>query len=138
MCVILSLNSAITVITALHKLQVERNQVRPSRTTVDGERRSRRADSSAYQTKPEWVARRACERRRLLLSRRDDARLVVGTSPGPAIARMFDTELRVLTNFGFAPVQALRAIISIGHYVTGFAMEEQAEQQQRDGKEGAR
>ncbi|MEU5846695.1 TetR/AcrR family transcriptional regulator C-terminal domain-containing protein [Saccharopolyspora shandongensis] len=81
---------------------------------------------------PEWIARRAHERRSLLLSRRDGARLVSGTSPGPAAARMFDAELGVLTGFGFTPVQAMRAVIAIGHYITGFVLEEQAAQERRN------
>ncbi|PSK95637.1 TetR family transcriptional regulator [Murinocardiopsis flavida] len=75
-----------------------------------------------------WVTRRARERRHLLLSRRDGARLVVGARSGPAAARAFDAELTVLVGFGFTPVEAMRSIISIGHFVTGFVMEEQGAQ----------
>ncbi|MER5388250.1 TetR/AcrR family transcriptional regulator C-terminal domain-containing protein [Saccharopolyspora sp. NPDC002686] len=77
---------------------------------------------------PEWIARLAHERRALLLSRRDGARLVSGSSPGPEVARRFDDDLRVLSEYGFNPVQAMRAVIAIGHYITGFVLEEQAAQ----------
>ncbi|MGW1681261.1 TetR/AcrR family transcriptional regulator C-terminal domain-containing protein [Saccharopolyspora sp. NPDC002376] len=75
---------------------------------------------------PEWIARLAHERRALLLSRRDGARLVSGSSPGPDVARRFNDDLRVLSEYGFSPVQAMRAVIAIGHYITGFVLEEQA------------
>jgi len=75
---------------------------------------------------PQWTARRARERRRLLLSHRDGARLVAGTRPGPAIARQAEAELQPLIAAGFTPAQALRSITAIGHYVTGFVMEEQS------------
>ena len=77
---------------------------------------------------PHWVARRARQRRHLLLSRRDGARLVAGTSPGPVVARQAEAEIRTLVSVGFTPAQALRAITAIGHYVTGFVLEEQAAQ----------
>ncbi|MFC3999399.1 TetR/AcrR family transcriptional regulator C-terminal domain-containing protein [Nocardiopsis sediminis] len=85
---------------------------------------------------PQWVARRARERRRLLLSRRDGARLVAGTAAGPAIALQAEAELRTLADAGFSPVQALRAITAIGHYTTGFVMEEQSAGQRRRPPEG--
>ncbi|MGY1434705.1 TetR/AcrR family transcriptional regulator C-terminal domain-containing protein [Streptomyces reniochalinae] len=82
-----------------------------------------------------WIAARAHARHRLLLSRRDGARLIAGTSPGPEIAALAEADLRVLVGFGFDPVHAMRAIIAIGHYVTGFTLEEQAAQSRRS--EGA-
>ncbi|GAA3455676.1 TetR/AcrR family transcriptional regulator C-terminal domain-containing protein [Dactylosporangium matsuzakiense] len=75
---------------------------------------------------PQWTARRARERRQLLLSRRDGARLVAGTRPGPAIAQQAEAELQPLVSAGFTPAHALRSITAIGHYVTGFVMEEQS------------
>ena len=75
---------------------------------------------------PQWTARRARERRQLLLSRRDGARLIAGTRPGPAIAQQAEAELQPLVGAGFTPAQALRSITAIGHYVTGFVMEEQS------------
>lgn len=77
----------------------------------------------------EWLARRARERRRLLLSHRDGARLVAGTRPGSAVVTALDSELQALVDRGFTPVRAVHAIVSLGHYVTGFVLEEQAERQ---------
>lgn len=77
----------------------------------------------------DWVARRACERRELLLSYRDGARLLAGSEAGPPVFAMFERELAVLVDHGFEPAEAFRAIASIGHYVTGFVLEEQAEHQ---------
>lgn len=78
---------------------------------------------------PDWVARRARERRQLLLAHRDGARLVAATRADAAVLQMFDRELVALVGAGFTPAQALQAIFSISHYVTGFVLEEQADQQ---------
>ncbi|WP_243717749.1 TetR/AcrR family transcriptional regulator C-terminal domain-containing protein [Actinomadura sp. KC345] len=77
----------------------------------------------------EWLARRARERRRLLLRHRDGARLISGTATGPAVLARFDAELAVLVQAGLSPVQALRSVMAIGHYVTGFVLAEQSEHQ---------
>ncbi|QFG27104.1 TetR/AcrR family transcriptional regulator C-terminal domain-containing protein [Actinomadura sp. WMMB 499] len=74
----------------------------------------------------DWLARRARERRRVLMSYRDGARLVAGTSAGPEIAIAFDRELASMVRQGFTPVRAMRAITALGAFVTGFVMEEQA------------
>lgn len=74
----------------------------------------------------EWLTRRARERREILLSHRDGARLVAGSSPGPDIAVTFDQELHALVLQGFTPVKAMRAITALGSYITGFVLEEQA------------
>ena len=74
----------------------------------------------------DWLARRARERRRVLLSRRDGARLVAGTSAGPEIAIAFERELAAMVRQGFTPVRAMRAITALGAFVTGFVLEEQA------------
>jgi TetR/AcrR family transcriptional regulator, tetracycline repressor protein len=77
---------------------------------------------------PDWIAQHARQRRRLLLSCRDGARLVIGSTPGAAVAREAEAGLQTLVGIGFTPAQGLRALIAIGHYVTGFAMEEQSAQ----------
>ncbi|TDC11387.1 TetR family transcriptional regulator [Nonomuraea longispora] len=77
----------------------------------------------------DWLARRARERRDILLSHRDGARLIAGTSPGHDIAATFDRELHALVLQGFSPVQAMRAITTLGSYITGFVLEEQARHQ---------
>lgn len=72
-----------------------------------------------------WLSRRAHERRRVLLAHRDGARLVAGTSPGPEIAIAFDRELEAMVRQGFTPVRAIRAVTTLGAFVTGFVLEEQ-------------
>lgn len=73
----------------------------------------------------EWVADGARRRRRALLSRRDGARLVVGTRPGPEIAARTESDLGVLREAGFDAVGGFRLLVAVGHYVTGFVIEEQ-------------
>ncbi|WP_017595946.1 TetR/AcrR family transcriptional regulator C-terminal domain-containing protein [Nocardiopsis potens] len=74
----------------------------------------------------DWLARRARERREVLLSHRDGARLVAGTSAGPEIVAAFDREPAALVEQGFTPLQAMRAITALGAFVSGFVLEEQA------------
>lgn len=76
-----------------------------------------------------WLTRRARERRDILLSHRDGARLIAGSSPGPDIAATFDREPHALVLQGFTPVRAMRAITTLGSYITGFVLEEQARHQ---------
>ncbi|MDN5915226.1 MAG: TetR/AcrR family transcriptional regulator C-terminal domain-containing protein [Pseudonocardia sp.] len=73
----------------------------------------------------EWVGEGARRRRRALLSRRDGARLIAGTRPGPEIARHAEADLRVLCEAGFTAVGGFRLLVAVGHYVTGFVIEEQ-------------
>jgi TetR/AcrR family tetracycline transcriptional repressor len=76
-----------------------------------------------------WAERAAAaarERRRRLLSRRDGARLVAGTRPGPDVARAAEEALAELVAAGLAPAPALHSLIAISHFVTGFVLEEQA------------
>lgn len=74
----------------------------------------------------DWLGRRARERRQVLLSHRDGARLVAGASPGVEIAVEFDRELAALVERGFTPVGAMRAIATLGAFITGFVLEEQS------------
>jgi len=76
-----------------------------------------------------WAERAAAaarERRRRLLSRRDGARLVAGTRPGPDVARAAEDGLAELVAVGLDPATALHTLIAISHFVTGFVLEEQA------------
>ncbi|WP_198586886.1 TetR/AcrR family transcriptional regulator C-terminal domain-containing protein [Glycomyces xiaoerkulensis] len=75
----------------------------------------------------EWLVRRGREHRRLLLAHRDGARLVTATSPGPEVAAQVEGELAVLVKAGFSPAAALRSVMAIGHYVTGFVLAEQGD-----------
>lgn len=79
-----------------------------------------------------WAAEHARRRRQTLLTRRDGARLVVGTRPGPEIAVRAENDMNILVAAGFTPVEALRALVALGHYVTGFVIEEQAALQRRE------
>jgi TetR/AcrR family tetracycline transcriptional repressor len=72
-----------------------------------------------------WAAT-ARERRRRLLSRRDGARLVSGTRPGPDVARAAEEAVAALVQAGLTPATALHTLIAISHFVTGFVLEEQA------------
>jgi TetR/AcrR family tetracycline transcriptional repressor len=79
----------------------------------------------------DWVIRRARQRRDLLLAHRDGARLVASSRPGTMVLRKFDQELAAMTARGFTPVAAVRAITSVSHYITGFVLEEQAQQRRQ-------
>ncbi len=76
---------------------------------------------------PQWLTRRGREHRRLLLAHRDGARLVTATSPGPEVVAQVEGELAVLVKAGFSPAAALRSVMAIGHYVTGFVLAEQSD-----------
>lgn len=74
----------------------------------------------------EWLLRRGRERRRVLLSVRDGARLVAGSVAGPGLLQAFEAELSALTDNGFTPAEALNAITTLTRYVTGYVLDEQA------------
>ncbi|MEV4510876.1 TetR/AcrR family transcriptional regulator C-terminal domain-containing protein [Dactylosporangium sp. NPDC049525] len=74
----------------------------------------------------QWLTRRGRDRRQILLSHRDAARLVAGTRAGPALIEKFEAELNALVAAGFTPGQALHAIGTITRYVNGFVLDEQA------------
>jgi TetR/AcrR family tetracycline transcriptional repressor len=74
----------------------------------------------------QWLTRRGQDRRQVLLSRRDAARLVAGTRAGPALIEKFEAELNALVAAGFTPGQALHAIGTVTRYVNGFVLDEQA------------
>jgi TetR/AcrR family transcriptional regulator, tetracycline repressor protein len=74
----------------------------------------------------QWLTRRGRERRRILLSHPDGARLVAGTRAGPDLIARFEAELQSLVDRGFTPAQALSAIGTLTRYVNGFVLDEQA------------
>jgi TetR/AcrR family tetracycline transcriptional repressor len=74
----------------------------------------------------QWLTRQGRERRQVLLSRRDAARLVAGTRAGPALVEKFEAALTALVRAGFTPGQALHAVATITRYVNGFVLDEQA------------
>jgi TetR/AcrR family tetracycline transcriptional repressor len=74
-----------------------------------------------------WVGRRARAYRAEMLSHRDGARIVAAVrTASPETVRLFGDEVAALAAFGFDPVLALRTIAIVTHYVTGFALKEQA------------
>ncbi len=80
---------------------------------------------AAGQTWDSWMFARTVAARRMLLSHRDGARLVAGSSPSSRVLGELDADVAALAGFGFAPVDALSAIMSLSHYVTGFVLQEQ-------------
>src|SRR5690348_11549725 len=75
-----------------------------------------------------WMFARTVATRRALLRHRDGARLVAGSSPSSRVLAELDADVAALAGFAFAPVDALSAIMSLSHYVTGFVLQEQAVQ----------
>ena len=78
------------------------------------------------ETWQEWLAGRARAYRRAMLGHRDGARLVASARRAPETVRRFDAELAAMVERGFAPVEALRTIAALNHYVDGSVLEEQA------------
>ncbi|WP_199040236.1 TetR/AcrR family transcriptional regulator C-terminal domain-containing protein [Glycomyces salinus] len=76
-----------------------------------------------------WMTRQARARRRILLSRRDGARLIAGSRGSADVLSHLDATIAALIGLGFTAVQALRALTTINSYVTGFVLEEQADRQ---------
>jgi TetR/AcrR family tetracycline transcriptional repressor len=75
----------------------------------------------------EWLADRFRQQRRTLLNHRDSARLVAGTRPTSEALPMIEREVGIGVRFGLTAGQALRAILVVSNYVTGFVLDEQAE-----------
>ncbi|MFE3452501.1 TetR/AcrR family transcriptional regulator C-terminal domain-containing protein [Nonomuraea sp. NPDC059194] len=73
-----------------------------------------------------WLADRMRDQRRVLTSRRDAARLFSGARPGPNTLPILEVALESLEGVGFPPREALRALLTLSTYVTGFILEEQA------------
>ncbi|GAA3339952.1 tetracycline resistance transcriptional repressor TetR(A) [Amorphoplanes nipponensis] len=74
----------------------------------------------------EWLARRARSYRASLLASRDGARVVAGAVRGGDAVRHFERELAAMVERGFTPVQALRTIAAVSHYINGHVLQEQA------------
>lgn len=81
---------------------------------------------TADETWQDWLAGRARAYRRAMLAHRDGARLVASARRAPETVRRFDAELAAMVERGFAPVEALRTIAALNHYVDGSVLEEQA------------
>ncbi|UQU66107.1 TetR/AcrR family transcriptional regulator C-terminal domain-containing protein [Couchioplanes caeruleus] len=74
----------------------------------------------------EWLRRRARAYRQSVLASRDGARVVSGGGRGGAAVQHFEAELAAMVRLGFTPVQALRTITTLSHYINGHVLQEQA------------
>jgi TetR/AcrR family tetracycline transcriptional repressor len=74
----------------------------------------------------EWLARRARSYRASLLASRDGARVVSGAVRGGDSVQHFERELAAMVERGFTPLQALRTITALSHYINGHVLQEQA------------
>jgi TetR/AcrR family tetracycline transcriptional repressor len=79
----------------------------------------------------EWLAERARLQFRALVSHRDAALVVAGNRPTEATLPDIEEVLASLVVVGFPAAEALRIVLSIGHYVIGCAVERQAEEARR-------
>jgi TetR/AcrR family tetracycline transcriptional repressor len=75
----------------------------------------------------EWLAERARRLWHVLTYHRDAALVIAGNRPTEATLPEIERVVASLVAVGFPPAEALRAILSIGNYVIGCAVERQAE-----------
>jgi AcrR family transcriptional regulator len=73
-----------------------------------------------------WLARRARAYRGSLLASRDGARVVSAAVRGGDAVQHFEQELAAMVGRGFTPIQALRTITALSHYINGHVLQEQA------------
>ena len=66
-------------------------------------------------------------RRQAMLAHRDGARVITGTRPAADSFGSVEHALAALVPAGFTPPQAMRFLVSVGAFVSGFGIEEQAE-----------
>ena len=69
-----------------------------------------------------------------LTAYRDGARVVAGNRPTERALPQIEAFLKIWVDAGFEPDEALASILSFGDYVTGSALEHQAEQERRRGQ----
>jgi TetR/AcrR family tetracycline transcriptional repressor len=74
----------------------------------------------------EWLARRGRSYRASLLASRDGARVVSAAVRSGDAIQHFERELAAMVERGFTPLQALRTITALSHYITGHVLQEQA------------
>ena len=77
----------------------------------------------------DWLLANGRSFRQALLAYRDGARLHAGTRPGQVQFASIEARLRRLNEAGFEPGQATRLMMSVGRFVIGWVLEEQAGQQ---------
>ncbi len=75
----------------------------------------------------EWLAEAASAQYRALIGHRDAALVVAGNRPTENSLPAIEQTLSSLGEAGFPPVEALRSVLALGHFVMGSAMERQAE-----------
>jgi len=74
----------------------------------------------------DWLRANGHGFRRALLACRDGARLHAGTRPGPLHFESIEARLRLLCAAGFEPGAATQLMMSLGRFVIGWVLEEQA------------
>jgi TetR/AcrR family tetracycline transcriptional repressor len=82
-----------------------------------------------------WLANRARTMRRALNSHRDGAMLAASTHPQPGQWKDIEMQMGVLVGAGLTPAEALRTMMAVGNYVSGFMLEEQADRMRGDASE---
>lgn len=80
-----------------------------------------------------WMAARAREFRRALLSRRDGARVHAGTRPPPRNLRMIEAQVAALCGIGLPAADAARGVLAVFRYTLGWVLEEQSTRPRSDG-----
>ncbi|GAA4513506.1 TetR/AcrR family transcriptional regulator C-terminal domain-containing protein [Actinoallomurus oryzae] len=84
------------------------------------------------ETWDDWLAEGMRARRRAMLAHRDGARLASGNRPTPDSFPRIERTLGVLVEAGFTPEDAIRAVLVLGHYVSGFVLDEQGDAERAD------
>ena len=84
------------------------------------------------QTWDVWLADGLRAQRRAMLAHRDGARIAAGNRPTPDSWPRIEDDLRVLVDAGFSPADAVRAVLVLGHYVSGFVLDEQHDDERAD------
>jgi len=69
-----------------------------------------------------------------LIAYRDGARVVAGNRPTERAMPQIEAFLKIWVDAGFEPEEALATILALGDYVTGSALEHQAEMERRRGQ----
>lgn len=83
---------------------------------------------------PTFLRENARSFRRALLAYRDGARIHAGTRPSDQQFDGIEAQLRLLCEAGFSPGDAAKALLVIGHYVVGSALEQQASDADEDSR----
>jgi TetR/AcrR family tetracycline transcriptional repressor len=75
----------------------------------------------------EWLAEQAWVQWEGLVAHRDAALVAAGNRPTPVALPLIERTIGTLVTVGFPPGEALTALLTVGHYVLGCAVEHQAE-----------